>query len=264
MNKNKIEENNIISGKKKILVTRAVDSGDKFGNELNRAGFSIEYFPTIEIKPIDDYSLVDKKIKKLNQYDGIFFTSANSVNYFFKRCINLGVEVDNKIYAVGEKTGEKVSEFGYRVHFVPETYSAEQLIESLPLEEIKGKTFLFPRGNLTMKKLKEGLKEYADIDEVEVYVNSLPVNGNSVRIKKIVNLLKAKEIACLTFFSPSGITNFMMMVPDFEQEDIIIAVIGKTTKAKAIEYGLIVDIMPVEATSESLAESIIKYFNRNN
>ncbi|RPI15203.1 MAG: uroporphyrinogen-III synthase [Ignavibacteriae bacterium] len=252
------------TGKKRILVTRAINSGEEFGKELQNAGYDVEYFPTIEIKPVDDYSQVDKRIKKLKQYDGIFFTSANAVNYFFKRCNELKVKVENKIYAVGEKTKEKVEEFGYKVHFVPETYSAEQLISSLPLKEIKGKSFLFPRGNLTMKKLKEGLKEYANIDEVEVYANSLPLNGNTVKFKKIVNSLKAKEVNCLTFFSPSSITNFMMMVPDFNQEDIIIAVIGNTTKTKAIEYGLIVDIMPVVSTADSLAESIVKYFKKNN
>jgi uroporphyrinogen-III synthase len=180
------------------------------------------------------------------------------------RCKELNVKIENKIYAVGEKTKEKIETNGYKVHYIPETYSAEELVNTLPEEEVKGKTFLFPRGNLSMKKLKEGLTEYANVDEVEVYINSLPLNGSQVKLKKIGESLKAKEIDCLTFFSPSSITNFMTIFPEFAQKDIKIAVIGNTTKQKAVEYGLVVDILPLHSTAASLADSIIKYFKNKN
>jgi uroporphyrinogen-III synthase len=249
---------------KKILITRASEANDEFGEKLTEAGFEVQYFPTISIKPVEDFSQVDKKIKKLGSYDAIFFTSANGVKYFMQRCKELNVKIENKIFAVGEKTKEKIEDYGYKVFYIPETYSAEDLVKSLPPEEVKGKTFLFPRGNLSMKKLKEGLTEFANVDEVEVYINSLPLNGSQVKLKKIGEALKAKEIDCLTFFSPSSITNFMTIFPNFVQKDIKIAVIGNTTKQKAAEYGLVVDILPLDATSVSLAESIIKYFKNNN
>lgn len=249
---------------KKILITRAPEANDEFGKKLTDAGFEVQYFPTINIEPVEDYSQVDKKIKKLNNYDGIFFTSANGVKYFMQRCKELHVKIENKIYSVGEKTGEMIEEFGYKVHYIPDSYSSEDLLKSLPPEEVKGKTFLFPRGNLSMKKLKVGLSEYANIDEVEVYINSLPLNGNQNKLDKISESIKAKEIDCLTFLSPSSITNFLNLLPKFEQKDIKIAVIGHTTKQKAVEYGLVVDILPLKATSASLAESIIKYFKSNN
>ena len=248
---------------KKILITRAPETNDEFGKKLTDAGFEVQYFPTINIEPVEDYSQVDKKIKKLSNYDGIFFTSANAVKYFMQRCRELQVKIDSKIYAVGEKTKEKIEEYGYKVNFIPEIYSSEELVISLPPEEVKGKSFLFPRGNLSMKKLKDGLSEYANIDEVEVYINSLPLNGNQIKLNKISESLKAKEIDCLTFFSPSSITNFLKLIPKFAQKDIKIAVIGNTTKQKAAEYGLVVDILPLMATSAGLAESIIKYFKHS-
>lgn len=254
----------VVDTKKKILITRAPESNDEFGNKLTDAGFDVQYFPTINIEPVEDYSQVDKKIKKLSSYDGIFFTSANAVKYFMQRCKELNVKIENKIYAVGEKTKEKIETSGYKVHYVPETYSSEDLFNSLPPEEVKGKSFLLPRGNLSMKKLTEGLAEYANVDEVEVYVNSLPVNGSQIKVNKISESIKAKEIDCLTFFSPSSIANFLLLLPKFEQKDIKIAVIGNTTKQKAAEYGLVVDIIPEKATSEKLAESIIKYFKYSN
>lgn len=254
----------IMNEVKKILITRASESNDEFGEMLTEAGFEVRYFPTISIKPVEDYTQVDKKIKKLSSYDGMFFTSANAAKYFIQRCKELNVKIENKIYAVGEKTKELIEGYGYKVHFVPETYSADDLVKSFTGEEVKGKTFLFPRGNLSMKKLKEGLAEFANVDEVEVYINSLPLNGSQIKLKKIEDALKAKEIDCLTFFSPSSITNFMIIFPKFEQKDIKIAVIGNTTKQKAIEYGLVVDILPLDSTSAGLAESIIKYFKNKN
>lgn len=248
--------------RKKILVTKEFSKEDEFDKILRHEGFETVYFPTIKISGIYDFTELDEKLAGLIKYDGIFFTSANGVKYFFERANRKGVKYSGKIYCVGEKTNSKVESYGYKSYAFPEKYSAEGLLESLPKEEIKNKYFLFPRGNLSMEKLQEELTKYARLDEVVVYNNTLPDDVSEEKIAGIKELIGSKQILCIVFFSPSAVVNLLKLIPGFKQNDIKIAVIGNTTQTKTEELGLRVDIVADRSVAESLASSIIHYFNR--
>jgi uroporphyrinogen III methyltransferase/synthase len=254
--------NRVDKESKKILVTKEFSRDDEFDKILRHEGFELIYFPTIKISGIRDFAELDEKLAGVNKYDGIFFTSGNAVKYFFERANALGVEYSGKIYSVGKKTKLKVESYGYKSNTIPEKYSAEGLLESLPIEEIKTKHFLFPRGNLSMEKLKEGLTKYAKLDEVVVYNNALPEDVSEGKIAHIMELMGLKQIMCVVFFSPSAIINLLKLIPGFKQNDIKLAVIGNTTQSKAEELGLKVDIVADRSVLESLAASIIDYFKR--
>jgi uroporphyrinogen III methyltransferase/synthase len=216
---------------KKILITRDRDADDEFSQMLTEAGAETIFFPVIKISEAEDHTELDNVLSDINKYDGIFFTSSNAVKYFFERAESLNKKYTGKIYSVGEKTKQKVESYGYKNKFVPAVYSAEELIKSLPADEIKGKSFLFPKGNLSMDKLKNGISGYAHVHEVKVYENS------------------------------SSIKNFLIIFPGFRQNEIKIAVIGKTTHNTAGEFDLKADIIPDESTSVSMARAIIEFFN---
>lgn len=200
-------------------------------------------------------------LNELNKYNGIFFTSTNAVKYFFERANFLNVKYCGKIYSVGEGTKQKIESYGYMDSFIPDVYSAEGMVESLPRKEIEGKTFLFPRGNISMDKLQKALSESARVDQVIVYNNSLPSVEDLEERIDIFSMIRKGEIDCITFFSPSSIKNFILLVPGFRQDKTKIAVIGNTTQKTAEEFGLKVDIIPSESTSSSMAKAIIDYFN---
>jgi uroporphyrinogen-III synthase len=246
---------------KKILITRDRDADDEFSKMLTEAGAETVFFPVIKISEVEDHTELDNVLSDINKYDGIFFTSSNAVKYFFESAKSLNAKYTGKIYSVGEKTKQKVELYGYKNKFVPAVYSAEELIKLLPADEIKGKSFLFPRGNLSMDKLKNGISGYAQVHEVKVYENSLPADINSEDRKSMMAMFEKGDIDCISFFSPSSIKNFLIIFPGFRQKDMKIAVIGKTTFNTASEFGLKADIIPDESTSVSMARAIIEFFN---
>lgn len=247
---------------KKILFTRAKGSDNTFENALKSLGASVEFLPVIEIKPVNDYTLLDEKISVIDTYDGIFFTSTNAVKYFFERFNSKGKKFSGKIFTIGAKTKASVESFGYKVYFAPSVFSSEELADSIDKSEIKGKKYLFPCGNLAGNTLKEKLGSVALINEVVVYQTVLP-ETNSKKVNEIKNKIEKGEINCISFFSPSSIENFLKIFPDFNQKNINIAVIGNTTLNRLKDFGLKADIIPEKSTSESLAKAIADYFNKS-
>jgi uroporphyrinogen-III synthase len=246
---------------KKILITRAEGSENSFENAINPLGASAEFFPVIEIKPVNDYTLLDRKLSVINTYNGLIFTSSNSVKYFFERLASSGKKFSGKIFTVGSKTKASVESFGYKVYFAPQVFSSEELADSIDKNEIKGKKYLFPCGNLSSIILKEKLGMVASIDEVIVYQTVLPETDRE-KVREIKNKLEKNEIDCISFYSPSSVENFLKIFPDFKQNNIKIAVIGNTTLNRIKDFGLKADIIPEKSTSESLAKAIADYFNK--
>jgi uroporphyrinogen-III synthase len=248
---------------KKILITSARRTENEFESMLNSFGASVEYLPTIKIKPIDDFSELDRKLEVLDKYYGIFFTSTNSVKAFFERLKTSGRIFYGKIYAVGSKTKASVESFGYKVYFTPSGFSAEELADSINPEEIKGRKFLFPRGNLGGEALMEKLGPVCSIDDVIVY-ETAAAEVDAVHLNKIKKMIDKGIVDCISFFSPSSVDNFLKIIPEFKQNNIKVAVIGNTTSKGAANSGLRVDIIPVNSTAEDLASAIADYFDKMN
>jgi uroporphyrinogen III methyltransferase/synthase len=248
---------------KHILSTRPGDYNDEFEGVLISHGAYIESFPTIKISPVEDKTGLDDLLSKLNTYDGIFFTSVNGVKYFFERAIELGKYYEGKIYVVGIKTNMQLQKFGYKAAFMPQKYSADDMLDEINLNEINGKKLLFPCGNLSAANINEKLGSYSEVVKITVY-NTLCPNYQKPHIDWIKEILKEKGVDCISFFSPSGIDNFNTLIGNIELEEIDIAVIGNTTLRRAKEFGFEVGIVPNRATLISLANSIIDFYSRKN
>lgn len=55
-------------------------------------GAEVIQFPTIDIKPLEDYSSVDAAVRNLGAYDWLIFTSANGVKCFWERLEAQGLD----------------------------------------------------------------------------------------------------------------------------------------------------------------------------
>jgi len=243
-----------------ILVTRPTTEALSFMQKLERRGGRVLLLPTIEIVPPESWQDCDEAIANIRRYQAIFFTSSNAVRYFFGRVETHGTvsEVLGGIalFAVGEKTKKAIESFRREVLWVPETFNAESLAKSFRNEEVAGKRFLFPRGNLGGETLMEKLRALgAMVDAVTVYRTVKPSASDVERIKPMID---QKQIDVITFFSPSSVKNFLEMMPGFEQGRVQIAVIGETTAQAVRQQGLRVDVIAPKATAESLAYSIAR------
>jgi uroporphyrinogen III methyltransferase/synthase len=252
---------------KRILVTRAALTAGELVREIQRYGGIPVVFPTIEIGPATSWGECDRSIDQIGSYDGLIFTSANGVRYFAERLSSRGVpagELRSKlICVVGEKTRQAAVEAGFGVTLMPERFTGPDLARAMSREDLAGRRFLFPRGNLGDDALPHRLGLLgALVDCVVVYETSQaqPENFQPVR-----TLLLEGGIHILTFTSPSTFINFVSIFSDEElmvlRSGIVIAAIGPATAAAINRYGINVDITPSEPSIESLVKSIIGFYH---
>ena len=241
---------------KKILCTRPKEGSEEFRKILESAGAECLIIQMIEILPFENTNELDSKLEKLHQYSGIIFTSANGVKHFFSRADQRGIKPANKIFAVGEKTRSAIENSGFKVTFIPESSDSSSLAKMLKENGGEDSSYLFPKGNLSMKQLVTDLK---NVDEVIVYETHKPMKNQS--LTELESLLNNKEINCIAFFSPSAVTNFTELYPLYKNTGADIAAIGKTTLERINKLGLEAKIVAKKATAENLGEEIINYYN---
>jgi uroporphyrinogen III methyltransferase/synthase len=257
-----------LSGKT-ILITRASNQTAEIINLINTNGGVAVCLPTIEIHPPENWDPVDNALGQLYMYDGIIFTSLNGVSFFFERMKYFHAIISTlnkkKIFAVGEKTKKALAEQGVTSISVPEKHTALDLSRLMQEENLGGKCYLFPKGDMAKDTIPSALKNLgATVDDVVVY-RTKPPSGETV--EKIRAMLKANKIDVITFTSPSTVKNFFQIIGDDRKKYFnikpLIAVIGPTTAGALEEFDLEPDILPSQSSIEAMIESIIFFFNTN-
>ena len=249
---------------KSIVVTRKGDQAESMIERLREMGAEPVFFPVIETIAPDNWAPLDEALKHISRYDGIIFTSVNGVRFFFQRLKVIRQDIRNlkdvRVYTIGPKTAEAVSNLGICVDIIPENFVAESLIESIGKEKINGKRFLIPRAAVAREVLPKKLTEMgAKIDIAPAYQTVLPKPKSDAFLKR----LKSGDIDVLTFTSSSTVTNFLTLTGKNLLEEIKktrIACIGPITAKTAEDAGLKVDILPEEYTVTSLLDAIENYF----
>jgi len=202
----------------------------------------------------------------LYMYDGLIFTSSNGVEFFFQRLNARGLSAQGvktkMICVVGEKTKDTVEQLGLSVTMMPEKFTAFDLARTLQQEDLNGKTFLFPRGNLGNSTLADNLKLLgAHVDSIIVYQTKKPKQQDT---EKILKLLVDGKVDVVTFTSPSTVKNFVSLFSNQDMKALLqhtkIAVIGPATARAVEEVGLKLDMIAEKSTAESLVIAIEAYF----
>lgn len=247
----------------KVLITRAKSQSAEFAQHLESYGFTCVFFPTIEITEPDSWVEVDERIKRINEYSDIIFTSTNAVKFFlsrFMRFFTLEELKGKKFHAVGTKTKSEIEKYGFNVEMLPEKSDKESLFDKILAENKKAK-FLFPRSSLTDENFVKLLKEKGlDIDDVIVYKTIKP-EISEVEKENIRRMIENGEIKFITFFSPSSVRNFFEIFNGIKFNGQKIAVIGETTLKECEKFGLNVDINPMKVSPKPDAKLLAELIN---
>ena len=251
---------------KTVLVTRPKDQAEEFARLLENKGARVVFVPTIEIVPPTSWHQFDDAIKTVRSYDAIIFTSANGVREFFRALNDRGttsVRDDLKqteFYVVGAKTGESLKAEGFSPVMPVGVDNAQQLADALVQQPVKGKRFLFPKGNLVNEGLANTLRSNeAQVDEIVVYETVAPRDEDA---KLIRQKLTEQSIDVITFFSPSSLKNLLAIVPRELVASKTLAVIGSTTEAAAKELGFSVQVVAPRPTASELVDALIRFFRQ--
>jgi uroporphyrinogen III methyltransferase / synthase len=250
---------------KRILVTRAKAQAGTFLDLLRGYGASAISFPTLRIVPPSTWEGVDIAIDHIEQYDAIIFTSVNGVDYFRKRLKTLDQDLRRlkgiTLAAIGPRTAKAIRDWGLHVDLIPETYTAEGLLEALRPGGFSGRHFLIPRAEEAREVLPREIKGLGGtVDVAPVYKALQPSCGS----EEMSSLMKRGPIDMLTFASSSTLKNFVAMLgPEMMAsyfKGSAIACIGPITAKTAKDFGLKVDVMPSDYTFEAMTTAIVDYF----
>ncbi|HET7273267.1 MAG TPA: uroporphyrinogen-III C-methyltransferase, partial [Rubrobacter sp.] len=194
---------------RRVVVTRARAQAGDLSADLVRLGAEVHEFPTIEIRPPEDYGPLDAAIRGLDSFDWIVFTSVNGVEAFIQRLRHHGLDLravprKSKLAAIGPATAQEIEEAGFRVDVVPEEYRAEALIGALGA--LAGERVLIPRAKVAREILPEKLREAGAEVVVPPAYESVPSSEGKEELSR---RLLSGEIDCVTFTASSTVENFV-------------------------------------------------------
>ncbi len=239
---------------KRVVVTRSEDQSDLLVAELQRFGADVISVPTIRIEPAALSSEDTRRLSEFHRYDVVIFTSVNAVRHAGAFSGMRKTDGRPFVMAVGTKTADALTESGLQADFVPEKFTSADLISSLGSFDWKGKIVLVPKGSLSGSDLAESVRSLGGVVEEVVVYQTLPNNAIERNIKEKIF---SGEFDAVVFYSPSQLKNFLNIFGKAVLDGKEIAVIGPVTRKAAEKFGLSVDVVPENSTTESLVASMV-------
>lgn len=235
---------------KQILVTREATQAVEFNQMIETASGKVLSAPLLKINPMKFKHI------NLNDYNWIFFTSANGVECFLKQMSDKTFLKTIKIAAVGHKTENALKKYNVTADFIPTVYNADKMskefLEKYPLAN----HILLIRGNLSRDVLPNYFsKKQLDFKNLVVYETIV-----NKQIKSKLNyIFETEKIDYITFMSPSTIRSFLELLDDthhLEALETQVICIGTTTERIALEHGFKHVSIPNHFTADSMLEKI--------
>jgi uroporphyrinogen III methyltransferase / synthase len=255
---------------RRVVVTRARAQAGELSKKLEALGAEVIEFPTIQIRPPEDFGPLDEAIRNLDSFNWLVFTSVNGAEAFMQRLRHHGLDLravprQAKVAAIGPATAERVQRAGLRVDTTPEEYKAEALIEAIAGESLKGKKVLIPRAKVAREVLPEKLRELGARVVVPPAYESVPASESREALQR--RLLDG-ETDCITFTASSTVENFVRASGGEEAGWLLsktrVACIGPITAETARSYGIRVDAVADEYTIPGLVNAVVDLLTAGN
>lgn len=252
---------------KTILITRAASQSSDFSQMLTEQGATVLEMPALEIREPSTWEPLDQAIATLDTFTWLILTSANGVEFFFKRLQTLGKDAralgNLKIAVVGKKTAKFLKKEGLNADFIPPDFVADSLIENFPVA-LKNQKILFPRVETGGRDVlvKDLTEQGATIVEAPAYESGCPVSIPS----EVWQTLQEKRIDIITFASSKTVKNFWQLIQNHggdrhSLKDVKLASIGPLTSQTCLEIFDRVDIEAEVFTLDGLQDAIVKAEN---
>jgi uroporphyrinogen-III synthase len=217
-----------------------VQQAGKLSDGLKALGAEPVEVPVLELRPPDSYDPLDQALKKLDSFDWLILTSANTVKTVAARCEMLGIDVSGikllSVAAVGSATAEAARKANFRVTLVPESYHSEGVVAALG-QAASGKRVLLARAKVARDVIPDALtKAGAIMTVVDAYQTALPDGARELLVEALLAGLDAA-----TFTSSSSVRNLAEVAREAEMAFPFAGVagvsIGPVTSATMREQG---------------------------
>ncbi len=252
---------------KTVIVTRPQTQVSGLKNLLEQQGAQVLEFSSIDILPPKSWTLLDRAVREIRNFDWVLFTSVHGVHFFMDRLKKSGKDARDlagvKIAAVGTATGESLANAGIRPDFIPEKFTAAAMAAELKNKfSIKESRFLLPRTDIAPQELCRDLeKAGARVTEVTAYRT---VKALDAKLKKTLrDCLLRKKIDAVTFTSSSTVKNFFEslskeMTAYLKKKKVRMISIGPVTTGTLKYYGFKPYREAKEHTVQGLVEAMIQ------
>ncbi|UOQ86178.1 uroporphyrinogen-III synthase [Gracilibacillus salinarum] len=247
--------NKPLSGKR-IMVTREAKQALPLVYLLESYGAHCERVPLLYFEKclLED---VQKSLQEISQYDWLFFTSANTVHFFDQFVKKLGLKIDQKIAAVGEKTAQLLEEYGYRVDFVPSIFAGSTMVREFR-EIVSSCHIALLCGSNARREIPEQLQQQGlSFEKIVIY--------RTMKNKEVIPLLqeKATEMNAVFFTSPSTVNTFHQFLAasllEQVKKNVTAVAIGSTTSEALEKHGFQQIIYPETFTIENMVATYLDY-----
>jgi uroporphyrinogen III methyltransferase / synthase len=243
-----------------VVITRSRAQATAFARALADRGATPVFFPTIDIRPLEDCSALDRALTTADRCDWIVFTSANAVSAVWERLAALGLTAipgPGRIAAVGPATAAALTGRGVQVSAMPADYHGAAIAGALG--PLSGLRVLLPRADLGREETAEALREAGAVVEEVVAYHTTPATPDPGGLAALRGTVDA-----VTFTSPSTVRNFVMLVgPDARDllARSLVVCIGPVTAAAVTALGLAPPLQPRSSTGEALLDVLEAYFS---
>lgn len=219
----------------RIVVTRAAHQAEELAAPLRELGAEVILVPVIGIAPPANLEPLRAAAHRVDQYDWIFFTSANAVRAFVAELPQSPANCKASIATVGPATRDVAEEYGFRVALLPERYVAESLVQAFAHKDLNGCRILIPSAAVTRDVVSAELRKHgAHVDVVEAYRNVIPPEA----AKHAKQIFREPYPDWVTFASSSAVDNLVRLVGVASLHSAKIATIGPVTSETVRTHGL--------------------------
>ncbi|MBU5595303.1 uroporphyrinogen-III synthase [Amphibacillus sp. MSJ-3] len=237
---------------KTVLVTREAGQAHLFAEKIKRFGGHPEQVPLLKVSRVTDgnhYKIFDN----IQNYEWLFFTSANGIRYFFELWSSYFTRqdlADKNFAVVGRKTGEVLRSYGYQARFIPRTYNAKTMAKEFLKKYDPKFSVLLIRGEQSSPILPQALlRASVEFDSLTVYRTFINIENGDLLNEK----LASGKIDYITLTSPSIVDAFYTLSNHGQKiTEMNIVCIGTSTARRASEKGLRNLLIPKYFTIEGM------------
>jgi uroporphyrinogen-III synthase len=261
-----------------VALTRPCGQADEAAQLIRQRGWEPYFIPTIEIKPLTDFSAIKPFIAALagGKVDFVVFMSVNGVRHLFDAAAGLK-ETDRLIaglqksvtVSVGPRTAEELEARQIHVDLVPTQYTSDGIAQAMLTRfQLAGKTVAVPRTTSASPTLKDALSKVgANVEEVYVYESGIP-NDEQVK-KRFLEDLQAEKIDAVVFGSALCAKNLFHMLSshisakklrDLINQKLAVVAIGPVTAQALGELGVRIDVMPKSHVFEDAIAELAQFW----
>ncbi len=242
-----------------VVITRSRAQAGPFARSVSARGAIPVLFPTIDIRPLEDCTALDRALMEADQYAWIVFTSANTVAAVWERLGALGrngLGGSGRIAAVGPATAAALAERGAPVGAMPADYRGAAVAAALG--EVAGRRVLLPRADIGGEETVAALREAGAVVTEVVAYHTTPATADPEGLAALCG-----RVDVVTFTSPSTVRNFLTLTGPGGRALLarsVVACIGPVTAAAVTELGLTPPLEASPSTAEGLLDILEAHF----